>query len=43
MIAAIVAGDATAAESEMRAHMEHYAEVFGRALPDLLDDNVRWE
>jgi DNA-binding FadR family transcriptional regulator len=43
VIAAIVAGDAVGAESEMRAHMEHYAEVFGRALPDLLDENVRWE
>jgi DNA-binding FadR family transcriptional regulator len=43
VIRAIVAGDAVAAQSEMRAHMEHYAEVFGRALPDLLDDNVRWQ
>ena len=43
MIAAILAGDATVAEAEMRAHMEHYAEVFGRALPELLDENVRWE
>jgi len=43
VIAAILAGDAKTAEAEMRAHMEHYAEVFGRALPDLLDENVRWE
>ena len=43
VIAAILAGDAKTAEAEMRAHMEHYAEVFGRALPDLLDETVRWE
>jgi DNA-binding FadR family transcriptional regulator len=43
VIAAIVAGDAAAAESQMRTHMEHYAEVFGQALPELLDETVRWE
>jgi DNA-binding GntR family transcriptional regulator len=43
VIAAIVAGDAATAESQMRAHMEHYAEVFGRALPEVLDETVRWE
>jgi DNA-binding FadR family transcriptional regulator len=43
VIAAILEGDAAAAETEMRAHMEHYAEVFGHALPNLLNENVRWE
>ena len=43
VIAAILAGDAVTAESEMRAHMEHFADVFGNALPELLDENVRWE
>jgi DNA-binding FadR family transcriptional regulator len=43
VIAAILAGDASTAEAEMRAHMEHFADVFGGALPELLDENVRWE
>lgn len=43
VIEAIVAGDAAAAEAEMREHMEHFALVFATSLPELLDQTVRWE
>lgn len=43
VIEAIVAGDAATAEAEMREHMEHFASVFARSLPELLDQTVRWE
>lgn len=43
IIDAILAADAVAAETRMRAHMEHFAAVFADALPDLLDETIRWE
>lgn len=43
VIAAIVAGEAVEAEDRMRGHMEHFAEVFAAALPEMLDQTVRWE
>ena len=43
VIAAIAAGDAAAAEARMRRHMEHFAAVFATALPEMLDQTVRWE
>ncbi len=43
VIDAIHAGDADAAESAMREHMEHFASLFAEALPDLLDETVRWQ
>jgi DNA-binding FadR family transcriptional regulator len=43
VIAAIVGGDAQTAEHLMRAHMEHFAAVFASALPEMLDQTVRWE
>lgn len=43
IIDAILAGDPVAAECRMRTHMDRFASVFAGALPELLDETIRWE